>query len=520
VFVLLAAVMISTLAVIGSGAPPQRGAPAPPRVALPTTVAQGKIDASSLAPMKLRESPTEAVKDEPRVEEAAHEPEARDDPEAMRIATIGRGYELFLREWMPDDPRSHGGDGLGPVYNDSSCAACHNLGGVGGGGPNGKNVDIISTRIRRRSQTADAKRSDDSATAAAEKIHPGFLSAPSVVLHRFGTAPDYVVWRLARLAMTSESSISPNLLDGPPAVLAKAEIERSRVSPGFSRAGVSRSQRNPTALFGAGVIDSISDEVIEESARVGFRGFPDTKGRVSRLDGGQIGRFGWKAQIPTLREFVLTACAVEVGLEVPDHPQGGDPLVPNIKAPGLDLSAAECDDLIAYVRSLPAPGQQVDSALPGAGDLRAGKELFLAIGCGACHAPDLGDVKGIYSDLLLHDMGSDGSDTGSYRVFRPEPVSPGLIPPGPVADDHRHRSRPASSGATDREWRTPPLWGLRDSGPYLHDGRAETLDQAIALHGGQGTEPATRYFGLSPRRRQQVQSFLKSLIAPAASRSS
>ena len=70
------------------------------------------------------------------------------------------------------------------------------------------------------------------------------------------------------------------------------------------------------------------------------------------------------------------------------------------------------------------------------------------------------------------------------------------------------------SGARRREWRTPPLWGVRDSGSYLHDGRAVTLDQAIALHGGQGKDPATRYFGLSPRRRQQVGAFLKSLVAP------
>src|SRR3954452_23250518 len=59
-----------------------------------------------------------------------------------------RGRELFEREWLPGDTRSHGGDGLGPVYNDSSCIACHNLGGVGGGGPNGQNVDILSISDR------------------------------------------------------------------------------------------------------------------------------------------------------------------------------------------------------------------------------------------------------------------------------------------------------------------------------------------------------------------------------------
>ena len=74
--------------------------------------------------------------------------------------------------------------------------------------------------------------------------------------------------------------------------------------------------------------------------------------------------------------------------------------------------------------------------------------------------------------------------------------------------------RPASGPATRQEWRTPPLWGFRDSGPYLHDGRAATLDQAVALHGGEGTNSARHYFMLSPEERLQLQAFLKSLVAP------
>src|SRR4029077_1663319 len=72
---------------------------------------------------------------------SAAEPGAPKTPSAEELAL---GRELFLREWLPNDPRSHGGDGLGPVFNDSSCVACHNLGGPGGGGPASKNVDILS----------------------------------------------------------------------------------------------------------------------------------------------------------------------------------------------------------------------------------------------------------------------------------------------------------------------------------------------------------------------------------------
>ena len=54
------------------------------------------------------------------------------------------GEELFNREWTPNDPRCHGGDGLGPVYNATSCVDCHGLGGPGGAGPSGMNVQLIS----------------------------------------------------------------------------------------------------------------------------------------------------------------------------------------------------------------------------------------------------------------------------------------------------------------------------------------------------------------------------------------
>ena len=91
---------------------------------------------------------------------------------------------------------------------------------------------------------------------------------------------------------------------------------------------ISRSQRNPTSLFGAGLIDSISDRAIEAGAKVKYPGFRQIAGRVSRLKDKRIGRFGWKSQTASLSDFVLTACAVELGLEVPAHHQAGSPSIP------------------------------------------------------------------------------------------------------------------------------------------------------------------------------------------------
>ena len=62
----------------------------------------------------------------------------------VRAPSVAEGRALFFREWLPGDARSHGGDGLGPVYNDTSCVACHNAGAPGGAGPASKNVDLLT----------------------------------------------------------------------------------------------------------------------------------------------------------------------------------------------------------------------------------------------------------------------------------------------------------------------------------------------------------------------------------------
>jgi len=66
------------------------------------------------------------------------------------------------------------------------------------------------------------------------------------------------------------------------------------------------------------------------------------------------------------------------------------------------------------------------------------------------------------------------------------------------------------------EWRTPPLWGFRDTAPYLHDGRARNLEEAVALHHGQGAASASQFRSMSDLERSQVETFLNSLGAPPA----
>ncbi len=430
----------------------------------------------------------------PRVEPAAAPPPIASPARVVAVPPEQkRGEALFFREWVANDPRTPHGDGLGPVFNDTSCVACHALGAPGGAGPETKNVVILS-------ETTTVGRTSPRLLAS---LHPGFQDTRSTVLHRYGTDAGYNTWRRDFLQPPTEKPApgKPGLIHEPAAAriqrivaqTAPANRSRERSTRLDMGSGVNLrvSERNTPALFGVGQIDAIPAEVIVEAGRLQPAG---VQGRVGRSRDGRVGRFGWKGHIASLHEFVRGACASELGLEVPGHAQSVSPLFPQAKPKGLDLDEGDCDALVAYVRALPAP-LVIDPAGPDADrEIGAGRQVFGEVGCASCHAPSLGDVRGIYSDLLLHNLGASLGDSGSsYGGEGPE--SPG--------------------DATPNEWRTPPLWGYRDSGPYLHDGRAQTLEEVVALHEGQGTKSAHQFFELSTEQQASVESFLKSLVAPA-----
>ena len=599
--------------------------------------------------------------------------EPANEPAAAKVATATKssadGRELFTREWLPNDSRSHGGDGLGPVFNDSSCVACHNQGGIGGGGAASKNVDIVTAfplpvaqlsavpntlpealfnslfgalappaptqpqaKPMAQALTADEKKAAQKREKEElAKIHPGFASTRSVVLHHFGTDPKYQEWRsqIASGQFQQQAVLSPVRLQpvdtvttveapstsGPnsnepqidpasnavPAIEAVPEpakateekpespqpiavpaprletdggqliaapgvtgtVNLATASGGFALATpngaatisipeasqlqnevrinrgnmlgftsqigtvqISRSQRNATALFGIGLIDAIPEQAILDLAKQEADKYPAMAGRPSKQKDGHIGRFGWKAQKPTLEDFALTACAVELGLEVPGHEQAGVALKPDYKAPGLDMNKAECDALVGFLKNLPAPVERKPANVQESAAIKAGHKQFEAVGCANCHVQQVGAVDGLYSDLLLHDMGPDLGDTGDYGIFihdMPEEdqqeLPPQIIeanPNNPQQQAKTAKQLAKITGALRQEWRTPPLWGVRDSGPYLHDGRADTLEQAIAFHSGQAAPATVKFFELKSEQRQQVITFLKSLTAPDA----
>jgi CxxC motif-containing protein (DUF1111 family) len=358
--------------------------------------------------------------------------------------------------------------------------ACHSQGGVGGSGGSGANVTLFT------------------APPAAKGGQPR-----QGVLHRHAVTPDFqetfahVHPALARFAVFQERiTLMKIKADG-------REIEEPALPP--NTGDVAFGRRNTPALFGARLIDEIPERVIlagerRQRLRLGD-GSDRPVGRARRLANGRVGKFGWKGQGDSLAGFVEAACANELGLGNPGQAQPTPLGRADYRPAGLDLTQAQCDQLTAFVAALPRPVEKTQWGRTELTPAVAGKRLFTEIGCAKCHTPNLGDVEGLYSDLLLHRMGRDLEDHGGSGFYGAPPPS---VPDAPT---------PPPDTFAD-EWRTPPLWGVADSGPYLHDGRAKTLADAIRLHGGQASASAQRYASLGTHQQEQVLAFLGTLRAP------
>jgi len=399
-----------------------------------------------------------------------------------------RGRVLFDHEWTENDPLSFKGDGLGPMFNAKSCRECHWMSGSGGAGDNLNNVQVLSLVASKELLAGN--------TFCATTSHPDVVGAKlSTVFHRHGLDELYPYWRKQFLGSPRTNPLWEKLVSGD--TFSDAKGRRSPVVrlPSINRQSFAISQRNTPAMWGAALIDAIPAAAIIAAAEENARGAIQTnsvRGRVARLPDGKIGRFGWRGQTESLSSFVLTACAVELGLSSTGHRQ---PIEPHTKIgrTGEDLSKDQCDDMIEFVASLPRPKQRLPTDRMQRAAVQAGEATFHSFGCTACHRPDLGGVTGLYSDLLLHDMGTVLADPAAAP-----------LPPSSAVD----------RTTAQREWRTPPLWGIAESAPYLHDGRAATLEEAILLHGGEAESSITRYRQSSAISRAMVVSFLKSLESP------
>ena len=258
-------------------------------------------------------------------------------------------------------------------------------------------------------------------------------------------------------------------------------VDRTARAPADLNATVFEMRQTP-ALFGLGRLEQIDEAAIVARADPADTNGDGVRGVVPRLLDGRLGRFGWKGSVPSLAEFVRDAISNEMGLTVPVEPDRTFGLVvDDDDTPDPETTLQALADVTFFVQNLAPPARR-----PRDPPLEAtGEALFSSVGCEGCHVPSLPDRAGApvraYTDLLLHDVAP-----ADFRGIEEGAASP-------------------------RQFRTPPLWGVSRTAPYMHDGRAVTLEEAIARHEAEAELSRRAYEALDGNARAALLAFLESL---------
>ncbi len=394
---------------------------------------------------------------------------------------LGRG--LFRQSWVIA-PAADSAAGLGPLYNQLSCIACHPKNGRGRAPDDGLPMRSMLLRLSLPGTGAHGGPQPHPVYGdqLSEQGVPGVPAEGSATL----------AWEL----------FSVRLDDGTEVAMRRPRIELRALNYGPAP-DLLLSARVASPVFGLGLLASIDDADL--LARAALAKPDGVRGRVNRVwqpetERMAIGRFGLKANSASLRVQIADAMLGDLGITSTLHPRencsaaqlacqrapsGGSP----------ELTEAELQAMTFYLQHVAAPARR-DRDDPV---VRRGEQLFERTGCVHCHlpqqrtraeavSPHLAAVTfHPYTDLLLHDMG-DGLADG-----RPD------------------------FAASGREWRTPPLWGIglvesiNEYASYLHDGRARSLTEAVLWHDGEARVARDRYAALPREEREALQRFLLSL---------
>jgi Di-haem oxidoreductase, putative peroxidase len=253
----------------------------------------------------------------------------------------------------------------------------------------------------------------------------------------------------------------------------------------------------------------------------------------------------------SLREFVVGALHNEMGLEASADPDllaaraGGRVVTPSgmvldgskdkISAPpapdadnGNEIDPAIVDHLEFYLLNYFKPGHGQPNAIAD-----RGRRVFGRIGCTSCHVTDLtinhdrrvADVEtvydpsqGIFNTLFataapLYQEVDDGSGMPHLKL----PLGNSFVVKDILADFKRHDLGPNFyernwDGTLQKQFLTRPLWGAGSTGPYGHDGRSMTMNDAILRHGGEAQVSREKYAELRSSEQIALQTFLNSLV--------
>ncbi len=398
------------------------------------------------------------------------------------------GNSLFNRNWVTAPASTEGLDGLGPTFNAASCAACHFKDGRGKPPTEpGEKAQALLFRLSIPGQDAYGGPLED-------PVYGGQLQ-PLAIL---GVPAEGWV-ELGRTERPGQYA------DGTPWSLEVPRYTLRDLAFGPPHPQLMMSPRVAPVMVGLGLLEAIPEARLEALADPEDRDGDGISGRVNHVwdvehRATRVGRFGWKANKPSLQHQNAGAFRGDLGITSDLFPTQDCPpaqeacrAAPNGGEPELD--ARKLEQVTFYTRMLAVPARRE----PNEPEVLEGRALFREAGCASCHvprhetgtmadAPELsGQVIFPYTDLLLHDMGPD------------------------LADD-----RPDFE-ATGSEWRTPPLWGIglvktvNRHTRFLHDGRARSLEEAILWHGGEAERAREHFRHLSAPERAALLRFLESL---------
>lgn len=377
------------------------------------------------------------------------------------------GNRLFNTNWVESPSSVKTFDGLGPLFNRVSCSGCHTKDGRGQPPANGEGpMESMLVRLSLPGQGP----------------HGGVNPVPGYgdQLNERGTTGVTPEGRV----QIRYTELPGHYGDGTSYSLRQPSLSIVDLGYGPLPKEMLMSPRVAPQMIGLGLLESVPAATLQALADPDDADGDGISGRLNHVwdaasGAARIGRFGWKANQPSLLQQNTGAAAGDIGITA----DGPDP----------EINAEFLHKLTLYTATLAVPEQR------NAERVGEGEKQFRAMGCAACHMPTLqtGANEALpelanqtfhpFTDVLLHDMGDGLADN------RPD------------------------FEATGREWRTPPLWGLglvplvNGHHTLLHDGRARSFEEAILWHGGEA-EAAREAFRMAPQdAREAVVQFLRSL---------
>jgi len=401
------------------------------------------------------------------------------------------GNSLFNRGWVTAPASTTQIDGLGPLFNATNCSACHFKDGRGRP-PLDDSEPFTSLLLRLSIPGSDAQGGPLGDVNYGNQLQDnGILGVPAEAR--------------PRVRYTEQPG---TFADGAPYSLRSPTYSFDQLAYGPLAADLQVSPRVAPAVFGLGLLEAIDEATLAALTDPDDKNGDGISGRFNhvwdvRKKALVVGRFGWKANQPSIAQQTSAAFQGDIGISSQDFPlesctapqtsctaakSGAD-------ADGVELSPAFLASVVSYMHTLAVPARRnLEHA-----DVVRGRALFTRAGCPGCHTPKLrtGELPGFpelsnqtirpYTDLLLHDM-------------------------GPLLADGR-----PDFEATANEWRTPPLWGIglvstvNEHSFFLHDGRARGLLEAVLFHGGEAVAARDAVLAFSLDERAALVAFLESL---------